>query len=198
MAWYKARQAAIEAERTRPRTPEETRMAQAQMQVALLKIREYLKTYSKSPDYVSLGILKQAAAALNKARKLDSNATVFDTERKDNIKLDLDMLAAELCYYEAFLYEASVPTVPNVPDDQIGLIKEIYRRHNRERKEALRKALKPAVRAVELQPHNLLYMQLLIKVYALTGHYRKAKELKTRALKIDPYNPETLTLLGNK
>jgi len=196
--WYKARRARIEAERNRPPTEHETRLAQAQMQLALQRIRDYHKRDNKVPKYQRASVMKEAANALTYARKLDRTATVLDEERKDNLKLDLDMLAAELCYYEAFMYEVLASTLPVVPDNEIHRIKSIHRMHSMETKENVKKALKPAVRAVELQPHNVLYMQLLVKVYARNGHYRQAKELKKRALAIDPYNPETLALLGNR
>jgi cytochrome c-type biogenesis protein CcmH/NrfG len=59
----------------------------------------------------------------------------------------------------------------------------------------MRKAYKYAQNAVDIEPNNLSYLLVLVRIYLVLGHKLNAKRELERAAKLDPKNKIVKDLL---
>lgn len=190
-----------DAWKNRPPSPEETAEAQAHMRVALLHADKYLESNQKNPELLLIG-LEPAAKALNRARRLDPNATVEVDERTQT----QDQLAALLLYYEAYTLHAaakhyqnaSTNALANAPVNQgVAALQSGFatsEEYTRMAKASFKKALFPIQKAVAYEPDNLKYLQLHIRICRGLNKMFMGKRLYKQAIKLDPYDAETLSI----
>ena len=165
--------------RTTTPSPEDTKMAQAQLRVAY----NLINTAYAEKRYDPLHHLEEATTALHKVLRLDPNAEIDIKEKDDTHHQTHDSIAAALLYLES-------TTLNNRARDII-----MSRSHDRDELRQVgplsQRAYQAIVKAVRYAPEHIPYQLHLAK---LTSNKRQKRKIVKAILAKEPYNVEALTL----